>query len=134
MQELAAFPPKNAVYQGRAGEAMNGQRPDVTDEEVGMRAFNTRKARAVERASERMRLGLGHEWDMLSQPEIELLGWTIGELWAFEGREDWEAMHFSKLTGHEVRELMHLGKELRNHTRPSVELLDAIAAIVRSRS
>ena len=38
------------------------QRPEVTDEEIGIRTFQMRKARAVERAVERIRQGLKDEW------------------------------------------------------------------------
>ena len=38
---------------------MYDRHPDVTDEDIGIRAFKVKKAKAVERAIERIRHGLG---------------------------------------------------------------------------
>ena len=40
---------------------MHSNRPDVTDEEIGMRTFQLRKAKAGERAMERLREGMKAE-------------------------------------------------------------------------
>lgn len=112
---------------------MNGPKPDVTDEDIGMRAFQIRKERAVERATDRMRRGLGHEWDMLSQPEIELMSWALGELWAFEDRADWEELHFSKVKLSDIRSILGYARELQSHGRPSVDALKGMAQVVQDR-
>ena len=113
---------------------MNGNKPDVTDEDIGMRTFEIRKERAVERAVERMRRGLGDYWNRLTQTEIELLSWSLGELWAFEDRADWENLHFSKVSGRDVRSILSLAKELAARTRPTVDLLKDIEQVVYQRS
>ena len=113
---------------------MSVNRPDVTDEDIGMRAFQLRKERAIERAAERVRRGLGHEWDMLTQSEIDLFGWALGELWALEDRSDWENMHFSKLKATDVRAIIGHAKTLRDRSRPSVEVIREIEQIVAVRS
>ena len=110
-----------------------GQHPDVTDEEIGMRTFQIRKARAVERAQERMRQGLKKEWASLSMSEVEALGWVLGELWAYVARSDWEDLHFGKLKIDEVQVVLGHAKEIANHTRNSVDVLQDIYALVKSK-
>jgi hypothetical protein len=102
---------------------MNNQRPDVNDEEIGMRTFQLRKARATERAMERLRGGMKADWALLSNAEIEALGWVFGELWAYVARAEWEDLHFSKLKYADVRQILGYAKEIANHTRNSVDVL-----------
>jgi hypothetical protein len=113
---------------------MNNQRPDVNDEEIGMRTFQLRKARAVERAMERLRQGMKADWALLSHAEIEAIGWVFGELWAYVARAEWEELHFSKLRYPDCREILGFAKEIANHTRNSVDVLNDVNAIVVSKS
>jgi hypothetical protein len=113
--------------------SMNNQRPDVTDEEIGMRTFQIRKARAVERAMERMRQGLRAEWSLLSMAEVEAVGWVLGELWAYVARADWEDLHFSKLKMEDMRLLLDSAKEIANHTRNTVDVLNDVYKMVLSK-
>jgi hypothetical protein len=109
---------------------MNGQRPDVTDEEIGMRTFQLRKAQAVERATERIRQGLGTEWSKFTGPEIEALGYVLGELWAYIAHSEWEDLHFSTLGITDCRKMLNLARELVNHKRNSVEVLQDVHAVI----
>lgn len=103
--------------------SMNNQHPEISDEEIGMRTFQLRKARAVERAMERLRQGMKADWALLSHAEIEALGWILGELWAYIARAEWEELHFSKLKYADVRQMLAYAKEIANHTRNSVDVL-----------
>lgn len=109
------------------------QHPDVTDEEIGIRTFQIKKARAVERAMERLRQGLKQDWASLTVGEIEALGWVLGETWAYVARAEWEDLHFSKLSISDVRNILLYAREITNHTRPSVDVLRDIDALVRSK-
>ena len=113
--------------------SMGNQHPDVTDEEIGMRAFQIRKARAVERAQERMRQGLKIEWSSLTMAEVEALGWILGELWAYAARADWEELHFGKLNISEVRVILGNAAEIANHTRNTVDVLQDVYTLVKSK-
>jgi hypothetical protein len=113
--------------------SMNNQHPDVGDEEIGMRTFQLRKARAVERAMERLRQGMKADWALLSHAEIEALGWILGELWAYVARADWEELHFSKLKYADIREILGYAKEIANHTRNSVDVLTDTYKLVVSK-
>lgn len=109
---------------------MNNQRPDVTDEEIGMRTFQIRKARAVERAMERMRQGLKSEWSLLTLAESEALGWVLGEVWAYVARAEWEDLHFSLLKTEDLREILGYAREIANHERNSVDILQDVYQVV----
>ncbi|MDH4139337.1 MAG: hypothetical protein OEV43_02075 [Coriobacteriia bacterium] len=106
------------------------KRPDVTDEDIGMRAFQLKKGKAVERSVQRMRRGLKDQWGALTNPEVEELEWILGELWAYVARAEWEELHFGKLSLREVRDILKDGRDMRTHARNAVEVLNEVKAIV----
>ncbi len=112
---------------------MGMNRPDVTDEDIGMRAFHIKKAKAVERAVQRLRQGLGAEWNNLTSHQIEELEWVLGELWAYAARDEWQDLHFGKLSMHDIRTILQYGRELRKHSRNAVDVLNDVAEIVKSK-
>lgn len=109
-------------------------KPDVRDEDIGMRAFELRKAKAVERALERLRQGIRNEWGMFTQRDLNDLSWMIGELWAYEKRADWEELHFSKLTAEDVTSIVEIARTLRQDPHNTVETLERVGDIIRVRS
>jgi hypothetical protein len=109
---------------------MRSGKSDVTGEELGMRTFQLRKSRAVERAMERLRQGMGPEYASLSTGEIQMLGWVFGELWAYDSREDWNDLHFSHLDAEDVRAIIGYGREITDHSRNSVEILADVRAVI----
>jgi hypothetical protein len=110
--------------------SMNNQRPDVTDEEIGMRTFQIRKAQAVERATERLRQGLGTEWAKFTGPEIEAIGYVLGELWAYIAHSEWDDLKFSTLSVTDTRRILNFARELVNHNRNSVDVLRDVHALI----
>ena len=110
---------------------MYDKHPDVTDEDLGIRAFQIKRAKAVERAIDRLRHGLGEQWKDLTGDEIEELEWILGELWAYAARADWDELHFGNLTMSNVVKLLTLGSQMRRHARGSVEILRDVDAVVR---
>ena len=112
---------------------MTTQRPDVTDEDIGMRTFQLRKAKAVERAVERMRQGLKQEWSGLTTHEIEEIEWMLGELWAYVARAEWDELRFGHLSMHDLRQILHHGRDLRKHTRNAVDILTDVADLVKAK-
>jgi len=113
--------------------AMNGQRPDISDEEIGMRTFQLRKAQAVERATDRMRQGLGADWSKVSDKEIEALGFVLGELWAYIAHSEWDDLHFSKLGLTDTRRMLNFSRELVGHKRNSIEVLQDVHDLIVSK-
>lgn len=113
---------------------MNGQRPDVSDEDIGMRAFQLRKAKAVERATERIRQGLQADWAMFTQRDLADLSWLLGELWAYEKRADWDDFHFSKLTAEDIQVMIAESRDMQQEgSHNTVEALTRVGELVRSR-
>ncbi len=113
---------------------MNGKRPDVTNEDIGMRAFQLRKAKAVERATERIRQGLGSDWGMFTQRDLADLNWLLGELWAYESRADWDGLHFSKLLTEDIQAMIAESREMQQEgSHNTVEALTRVGELVRSR-
>lgn len=102
---------------------MYQRQPDVSDENIGIRAFKVKRAKAVERAIERLRAGLDTSWKDLTDEEIEELEWMLGELWAYVTRPEWEAMRFGHMSMGDVVRILTLGSQLRRHARPSTEIL-----------
>lgn len=102
----------------------------LSDEEVGIRAFKIRQAKAVERATERIRAALGDSWSQLTDEEIEELEWVLGELWAYAARDDWDDLRFGRLTVSDIVRILTLGSQLRRHARNSVDILRDVKATV----
>ncbi|MHB1136409.1 MAG: hypothetical protein ACYCXR_04495 [Coriobacteriia bacterium] len=114
---------------------MNSGRPDMTDEDIGMRAFQLRKAKAVERATERIRQGLKTDWGMFTQRDLADLNWILGELWSYEKREAWDNLYFSKLTADDIQSMLEKSRELQQEgAHNTVETLLTVGELVRSRS
>lgn len=113
---------------------MSRNRPDVTEETIGMRTFQLRKAKAVERATDRIRQGLQEDWGMFTQRDLADLDNLLGELWAYEKRDDWEALHFSKLTAEDIQVMLKYSRELQEEgSHNTVGTLMAVGELVRSR-
>lgn len=112
---------------------MGNQRPDVTDEELGMRSFQIKRARAVERATERMRAGLKDDWSKFTEPEIETVQWALGEVWAYIAHAEWDDLKFGLLTITDLRKILNFGRELTRHTRNSVDVLNDIHQLVAAK-
>jgi hypothetical protein len=110
--------------------SMNNQHPDVSDEEIGMRTFQMRKARAVERAMERVRQGVKADFSKFTNAEIEAIGFVFGELWAYIAHAEWEELKFSTLSVTDLRRILNLGRELVNHTRNSVDVLKDVDDLI----
>jgi len=111
---------------------MYDRHPDVSDEDLGIRAFQIKRAKAVERAIERIRHGLGAGWKDLNNGEIEELEWVLGELWSYVAREDWDELHFGRMTMSDIIKTLTLGSQMRRHARPSIEVLREVEALVRA--
>jgi hypothetical protein len=111
---------------------MYDRHQDVSDEDLGIRAFQVKRAKAVERAVERIRHGLGSSWKDLTNDEIEELEWVLGELWSYVAREHWEELHFGRMTVSDVIKTLTLGSQMRRHARPSIEVLREVEALVRA--
>ena len=109
---------------------MYDKHPDVDDENLGIRAFQIKREKAVERAIQLIRHNLGGEWSVLTTDEIEELEWVLGELWAYVARSHWEELHFGHITVRDIIKILTLGSQMRRHARSNIEILREVDVIV----
>ena len=112
---------------------MSTQRPDVNDEDIGMRTFQIRKSKAVERAVDHLRHGLGPEWSSFTGREVKELEWLLGEVWAYITRAQWDGLRFGTVTSGDAVKLLGYATELRRHARSDVEILNDAKSLVQSK-
>jgi hypothetical protein len=106
------------------------ERSDSNDEDLGIRAFQVKRGKAVERAVQMVRHSLGPSWAELTTEEIEEFEWVLGELWAYLAHHTWDELHFGLLTMRDVIKILTLGSQLRRHARGSIEILRDVEAII----
>lgn len=109
-------------------------RPDVSDEEIGMRSFQLRKQKATELALEKIRFNLGSEWRNLNSEQIELLEWVLGEIWAFVARSEWEHIAFSELTFTDVSKIIDIASQIIAHKKIGSVGLNEINKMIKKLS
>lgn len=105
------------------------RRGQVADEEVGIRAHQTARDRAVQRAAQLIRHARAEEWADSGDEEIELLTWALGELWAASPHGRWERLRFGSVTPNEYRRMLALSKRL--HEGYSLWLLREMETLFR---
>lgn len=103
---------------------------DIDDEDIGMRTFQIRKQRQVERAIEKIRFNMGKDWEKLTAEEEEILEWALGETWAMMGFSDWEHIGFSFMTYPDVQEIILLAREVIEHKTPGTRAIEQIHQIL----
>lgn len=106
------------------------ERPEVNDEDLGIRAFKLKRAKAVERAVQLIRHGLGKSWSEFTADEIEELEWVLGELWAYVAHTVWDELHFGLLSLTDIIKVLTFGSQLRRHSRGAIEILRDVEAII----
>lgn len=106
------------------------ERSELNDEDLGIRAFQVKRAKAVERATQLIRHGLGPSWGELTSEEIEELEWVLGELWAYLAHHVWDELHFGLLTMRDIIKVLTFGSQLRRHARGSIEILRDVEALI----
>ena len=109
------------------------ERPEIHDEELGIRAFQIKRAKAVERAVQRIRHGMADRWKDLTEAEIEELEWVLGELWAYLSHAVWDELHFGLLDLRDVVKILTLGSQLRRHARSSIEILREVETVIMAK-
>lgn len=94
-----------------------GIRPDINDEDVGMRSWHIQREKAVERAVEKIRHKLNADWKDMRTEDIVVLNWILSEVWGFAGRNEWEDFSFSGLSLPDVMKIIKIGKQVINHEK-----------------
>jgi len=88
--------------------------PEVSKTEIGRRFFKLQQEKQVEKAVEKIRQAQGSEWSLYTHHDIEALKTALAETWVYIDRDSWESISFTQLTGTDLRELIHYGKEIRD--------------------
>jgi hypothetical protein len=88
--------------------------PEVTKTEIGRRFFKLQQEKQVEKAVEKIRQAQGSEWSLYTHQDIESLKTVLAEVWVYMDRDSWETISFTQLSGIELRELIRLGKDIRD--------------------
>jgi hypothetical protein len=110
---------------------MYERKRELSDEDIGIQAFKIKRAKAVERAVERVRRSLGDGWQHLNADEVEEFEWILGELWAYVARENWDDLRFSRMNMQDVIRVLTFGSQLRRHARNSIEILRDVEKVVQ---
>jgi len=100
---------KSVKTKERGGKQM---KPDVSDEEIGIRSFQLKKKKAVEQAIEKIRYNLNEDWAGLVNEDIELLEWVLGDMWAFIARDQWDRIAFSELRLPDIYRIIDIAKQI----------------------
>lgn len=102
----------------------------TTDDTLGRRLFQIQKEKAVEDALEKIRHGMGREWDSFSPSDSEVLKEILGDCWTSIDRNRWGTYSFSKLSKHDVNSLITIGKEVKAKPPLSNNLLKSLDNIL----
>ncbi|MFQ5574754.1 MAG: hypothetical protein ACE5E0_03910 [Terriglobia bacterium] len=106
------------------------RRPDISDEEIGIRTFQIRKEKAEERAMEKIRAGLKEDWSKLTRDQIEKLAWVLGEVWAHVGRAQWDHIPFNAVTRTRIEEIVSIAQQIMDHTKVGSEGLEEVLNVL----
>lgn len=85
---------------------------DINEEDIGIRTFQLRKERAVERAVEKIRHHLGAEWQNIPSKDMDTLSWALGETWAMMGFYEWDKISFSFIDLDTLNKIIAIGKKV----------------------
>ncbi len=103
---------------------------EIHDEEIGMRAFQIKKEKSVERAIEKIRHKLNKSWSQITTEQIELLRWALGEIWASHRRGDWDDVSFSSIKLSDILKITKIADEVINGDKPGYEGSEQINGIL----
>lgn len=103
--------------------------PEITREEMGRRLFAVKKEKAVESAVDKIRQNLGPDWTAIPVPDIEVLQYTLGEMWVLLSRSTWERYSFSRLKKADISEIIALGRDWRSKRITDEQAVDRFDAV-----
>lgn len=101
------------------------------EEEIGIRAMDFRREKAVERALQLLRHGLGPRAGDLTPEAVTDLEFAFGEIWRYVAHAEWDELRFSNLTFDEITRIRALAQELRGDCHDEAAVLGEIEAFLR---
>lgn len=103
-------------------------RPD--DEDVGIRAMDVRREKAVERAMQLMRHGLGEQATTLAVETVADLEYAFGEVWRFVAHSEWDQLSFGHLTLDDIARIQELAQELHGDCHNATAVIGEIESFL----
>ena len=111
---------------------MSGLKPDITDEEIGIRSFQLRKGRAVERAMDKIRQRMARKWPEIPSQDVELLKWALGETWALMGQYEWDRIYFSNMDMPTMAGIIEVARQILGHNKVGYQGFEEIHQTLKS--
>jgi hypothetical protein len=104
--------------------------PEVSKTEVGRRLFQVHKGKGVEEAVKKIRQGLGDDWKLLTENDINVLERMLGEAWVYIDRPEWEKIAFSRLKYADIRQIVVIGDSASWKDSTDRDSIDAVTKIL----
>jgi hypothetical protein len=102
----------------------------IDDEEIGIESYHVKRQQAVERAMEKARRAIPDTWKELSQHDLEVLKWTLGEVWSFSGRSHWDEIVFSGMTLPAIVKVIQIGDQVKHKEKDSQLGFEEVSVIL----
>ena len=131
MQNFTKERLERALLKDDKMEVNMSRRPELNDEDIGIRSFHLRKERAAETGMERVRYGLGENWANFSATDLEILEWALGECWALMGFADWNRITFSAQKVEDVEKIIKISRDIIGHKIRGYSGFEEIIGILR---
>ena len=112
---------------------MTYEKPRVDDEDLGIRAMHVRRDKAVERAMQLLRHGLGPQAAELTPECVKDLGFAFGEVWSFVPHSEWDGLRFAGLTLPDIKRICELATQLRGGCPNETAVLEEIKSFLHER-
>lgn len=109
------------------------EKPKVDDEDIGIRAMHVRRDKAVERAMQLLRHGMGPSANELTAEQVAELQFAFGEVYSFVPRLEWDRLRFANLTHAEIVRICELARELRAGAHNETAVLQEIEGYLHER-
>ncbi len=102
----------------------------IDDEELGIESYHIKRQQAVERAMEKARRAIPDTWKQLSEHDLEVLNWILGEVWSFSGRRVWDDITFSGMTLPAVVKVIQVGDQVMHREKEGRIGFEEVSAVL----
>ncbi|HUU75546.1 MAG TPA: hypothetical protein VMW63_05600 [Methanoregulaceae archaeon] len=104
--------------------------PEVSKTEIGRRFFKLQKEKNVEKAIERIRKNMGSDWALYTPDDYEAMKYVLGEAWVYIDREKWDKISFTRISRTDLRELIHIGRQVLDNIINEQSAVEQSSAIL----
>jgi hypothetical protein len=104
--------------------------PDVTQAEIGRRLYHVHRGKTVERSMKLMQQGIGAEWKLLSEEDINILSHLLQCTWNVIDQGIWDKIPFASVKMGDVRKILSYREGVRPGRNPTPEAVAEIKKIL----